>query len=115
GQRLEVAELADREAEHTQTLAPAHLPARRVAGRVPHGWMGLVVGLGQDLTGGQRPVLPLVALVLVLHPHLGELTDHILPDVPGDAGVGDAVLVKKAEDLVASGSPPRPELEPAVG
>ena len=49
---------------------------------------GFVVRLGQDLAGRQRPVLALVALVGVLHPHLGELADDVLPDLPGARQVG---------------------------
>src|SRR5207249_730821 len=111
----EGADVADGEAEHTETLAGGHLIAGGVAGRVPHGWVGLVVRLGQHLAGRQGPVLALVALVLVLCPHLDELTDDVFPDLSGDARALDVLAVEEAEDLVTAGTAAGPELEAAVG
>src|SRR5205085_11194569 len=101
-----------REPEHAEAAAPCHLIARRVAARVPHGRMRLLPRLGQDLAGRERPELPLVALVLVLSPHLGELADHVLPDLPGAGEV--AHPGKEAEDFVAACTPAGAELEPAT-
>ena len=111
--RLELADGAHREAQHAEAVAGRHGVAGGVARRVPHGRMGLVERLGEDLAGRQGPVLTLVALVLVLHPHLGELPDDVLPDLPGVGQV--AHLGQEAEDLVGARTPPRAELEAAVG
>jgi len=112
GHALHVHEVAHREAEHAETLAGGHLVAARVARRVPHGRVRLLPGLGEDHARRQRPVLPLVALVGVLHPHLGELGDHVLPDLPGARQVLHAG--QEGQDLVAAGPPPRAELEAAL-
>jgi hypothetical protein len=53
-----------------------------------------------------------MALVLVLSPHLGELSDDILPDLLGDIGRGDAIAMKKTQDLVTARPPAGAELHP---
>jgi hypothetical protein len=68
--------------------------------------------LGQDLAGRQRPELSVVALVLILQPHLGELGDDVLPDLLGAVHVFD--IGEEAEDLVASRSATGAELEPVA-
>jgi hypothetical protein len=80
--RLELGDRADGEPEHPEPLAGRHLVARGVAGGVPHGRVALSPRLRQHLAGWERPVLAVVALVLVLQPHFGELGDDVLPDLP---------------------------------
>ena len=74
---------------------------------------GLHVGFRQHPARRHGPVAPPVPLVHVLHPHLRELRDDVLPDL---AGLGEVLHVRQeSEDLVAARAPSGPELEAALG